>query len=134
MAGQIWVHPAKTRFKLLGKLRNVEIAHDYRRHGSRPSDVIALQCVEQAVDIRLLHPSVILSGIDVAGRRTDHGQSLERLRLSDSGQSADHGTDRVADKVDLLQAEFVDDLQDVLRIAAEGAVAGLVKSGGVRCS
>jgi hypothetical protein len=65
MVGECGIHTAKTLFQLRGEFSAFWVAHNRWRHGRRPRDVIALQRLKQALDVRRLEASVIVSVIDV---------------------------------------------------------------------
>ena len=65
--GDLRVGAAEARRQLLAELRPLGVAHDHRRHRARPAEVVAVQRLEQLVDVRLAEPA------DVVRRRRCSG-------------------------------------------------------------
>ena len=130
--GDLRIGAAEAVGQLVAELRPVGVAHDHRGHRARPAEVVAVQRLQQPVDVLGREPADVLAVVDVARRGTDQHQPAEALRLAIGGEHADHRADRVADEHDVRQVERVADLQDVVGVAAQVAVAVGVEGPEVR--
>ena len=121
--GDLRVGAAEAVRELLAELRAVRVAHDHRRHRARPAEVVALERLEQPVDVLAREAADVALVVDVARRRPDEHEAAEALGLLRRRQHADHRADRVADEHDVAQVELLADLEDVLGVALERGVA-----------
>ena len=55
--------------QLLAELGPVGVAHDHRRHRARPAEVVAVERVEQPVDVLAREAADVVAVVDVARRR-----------------------------------------------------------------
>ena len=120
--GDLRVRAAEAVGQLLAELGPVRVAHDHRRHRARPAEVVAVQRLEQALDVLAREPADVVPVVDVARRRADQDEPLEPLRLLHGGEHADHRADRVADEHHVGQVELTADLEHVVGVALERAV------------
>ena len=94
--------------------------------------MIALERIEQAIDIAALKAAEVVVFIDVVRRWTNHGQSVEAAWLLNRGKRADHGTDRMTDEMySPIKLESGKNLQNIPGVTAECAVPRLVECGGL---
>ena len=93
--------------------------------------MVAVEEVEQALDVLLLEPADVVAVVDVARRGADQDQPVEPLRLPDGGEHADHGAHRMADEDDVRQVQLAADRQHVVGVAIERAVSRRIEGGGV---
>jgi hypothetical protein len=94
--------------------------------------MIAVQEVEETVDILALEPADVITIVDVARRWTNQHEPLEAVRLLDGGENADHSAHRMADEDSVCQVELATDLQYVLRVAVQGIMPRPIISRGIR--
>ena len=83
------------------ELRPVRVAHDHRRHRRGPAQVVAVQRLQQLVDVLAAEPAAVAVVVDVAGRGRHQHQRGEPLRRPPRGQHPDHRADRVPDEHDV---------------------------------
>ena len=119
LLGDVGIGPAEAVGELLAKLRPVGIAHDHRGHGGRPAHVIVGEELQEFGDLLFLEATDVVFVIDIARRRPHHDEALEHPRRLERREQADHRTDRMADEDRILEAEFVADLDHVVRVARE---------------
>ena len=79
--GDLRVGAAEAVGQLLAELRAVRVAHDHRRHRARPAEVVAVERLEQPVDVLAAEAADVVAVVDVAGRGADQDQLGEALRL-----------------------------------------------------
>ena len=122
LLGDVGVGPAEAVGQLLPEPRLLRSAHDHGRHVARPAEVVALQRLEERVDICACEAAHVLAVVDVTGRGGDHDVRREVLRLPQVSEQADHRADRVPDEDRRPLAELGDDLEEVVGVAVERAV------------
>jgi hypothetical protein len=110
----------------------VGVAHDGRRHGARPAEIVAVQRVEQPLDVLRRESSDVVAVVDVARRRPDQDQPFEALGLHVRREHADHRADRVPDVDDVLELERLDDVEHVAGVAVERRVPRRIEGRAVR--
>jgi hypothetical protein len=118
-----WTRAAEAGFQFLGQFWLGRISHDDGSHHRRPARMTVIKHFDQIVDVGLLEASDIVFLIDVAGGGPNHHQVFEQFRSLNCGKYADHRTHGMANEVDVLETQFVDDLDDILGITIQGAVA-----------
>jgi len=125
---------AKAVGKLGGEFGTIWILHDDRGHGLSPTERIAIEKVQQAIDISFCEASDIIAIVDVARGGADENELFKKGRRCDGCQESDHSAHRVADKNDAFEFEFAAYLQNVLRIALERAVFNWIEESRIRVS
>ena len=121
------VGPAEAVGKLLAKLRPVGIAHDHGGHRGRPAHVIVGEEFQEFGNLLFLEAADIAFIVNIAGRRPYHDEAFEHARRLERREKADHRTNRMADEDRVLEAEFVADLDHVVRVARKrGVFLGIV--------
>ena len=123
-AGDRRVGAAEALGQLGAELRAVGVPHDHRRHRARPAEVVALERVEQLVDVRLAEPARRSRRRRCSGARGRPGRARRSARAPRSTAS----TPIIADtewptKIDVVQVELAADLEDVVGVAVERRVA-----------
>ncbi len=84
--------------------------------------MIAVQEVQQLVDLALAEAPDIVGVVDVAGRGAHQHEIVEQLRRRLGRQHTDHRADRVADEDAAFDIERAGDLHHVFRIARQRGV------------
>lgn len=67
LLGDIGLGAAKTVRQLFAQCRLPWCAHDHRGHGAGPAKVVAVEYVEQRVDVLQLETTDIVVGVDISG-------------------------------------------------------------------
>ena len=93
-----------------------------RRHRPGPAEEVALQRLEQLLDVGAAEAAAVRVVVDVARRRADEHQRADPPGLADRGQHADHRADRVPDEDGVGQVERAAQLQHVVGVGVERAV------------
>ena len=102
--GDLGVGAAEAVRELLAQLGAVVVAHDHRRHRARPAEVVALQRLEQALDVLAVEAADVAVVVEVAGGGADEDEPGEALGLLGGGERADHRADGVPDEDDVASA------------------------------
>ena len=68
------------------------------RHRARPAQEVAVQRLQQLLDVLAAEPARVAAVVDVAGGRADEDEPADPLRVASRGQDADHRAHRVADE------------------------------------
>ena len=122
------VGAAEALGELRAQLGTVGVAHDHRGHRARPAQVVAVQRVEELLDVLGGEPADVRPVVDVARRRADEDQLGEEARRGEVGEHADHRGDRVPDEDHVPQVELGADVEHVVGVALQGGVAhGVVR-------
>ena len=131
LRGDLRIGAAEAVGQLLAELRPVGVAHDHRAPWRRPAEVVAVERVEQPVDVLGREAADVVLVVDVARRGPDEHERCEQLRPLDGGEHADHRADGVPDEDHVPEPELVADLEHVLGVAVERGVALRVVGGQV---
>ena len=132
--GDVRVHLAEAVRQLLAQLRPLGIAHDHRRHGRGPAQVVVAQRLEELLDVRPAEPPAVVAVVDVARRRGHEHQLGEPLRLESRREHADHRADRVPDEHHLAQIQLPAQLRHVLGVAVQRRVALRIPGAAIRAT
>jgi len=109
--------------ELAHQLGRALLAHRHRRERLRPRQLVALHRVEDALDLGALEAAeVVRRLVDEARRGAQQHQALEAPGLHGAREQADDAADRMADVGDALQAEGVEDVEQIERVAVQRAV------------
>lgn len=127
--GDLRVGPAEAVGQLGGELRPLGVAHDRRGHGARPAEMIAVEELEQLLDLVAGEAADIIAVVDVARRGADEHQRVEQLGRRLRREDADHRAYRMPDENASGHARRSGDLDDVVRITLERAVTRRIVSG-----
>ena len=89
------------------------------RHRLGPAEVVALQRIEQLVDVSAREAAPVTVVVEVARRRGEQDELGEPVRVRGDGEHADHRGDRVADEDDVAQVELAHELEDVVGVTVQ---------------
>jgi len=101
-------------------------------HGRRPAEVVALERVQQLVDVSALEAAEVVNVVEVARGRADEHQCREQLGHGDRGGHPDHRRNGVPNEDDVTQSELVTDLHHVIGVAVQRGIAVRVVRGEIR--
>ena len=132
LLGDVRLGAAEALGERLAQVRLRRGAHDHRGHGAGPAQVVAVEGVEQVVDVVALETADIFLGIDIAWRWANHHVCGNAAREETVGEGADHRADRVAHQNHRALGVGVDNLVQVMGIAIQAAVFGFVERTQVR--
>ena len=108
--------------QLLPEFGTLRVPHDHRRHRRRPAEIVAVQRLQQLVDVRTAEAAPVGVVVDVAGGGGEQHELGEEVRLTVRGQDADHRAHRMPDEDHLPQVQLAADLPYVVRVAVQGRV------------
>ena len=129
--GDLGVGAAEAVGQLLAELRAVGVAHDGRGHRARPAEVVAVQRVQQPVDVRLAEPADVVVVVDVARRGADQHQPREALGLAVAASTPIIALTECPTKTTSRELERAADLDHVLGVACSERVrVGVVRADG----
>ena len=102
MFGDLWIGPTEAVGELFAKLGSTGVAHDGGRHGGGPAHMIAVEKIQQFLNLIRAEAAGVAILVDVPRRRADQYQTFEEFRGLLCSQDADHGAHRMADKDTVL--------------------------------
>ena len=123
VAGDGRVGAAEAVRQLVAQLRPVGVAHDDRSHRAGPAEIVAVERLEQTIDVCAGEAPDVVAVVDVARGRADQHEPAEPLRLLAGREDPDHRAHGVAHEDDVLEVKGTADLQDVVGVAPQVGVS-----------
>ena len=100
----------------------------------RPAEVVAVERLEEALDVFAREAARVIAVVDVARRGPDQHELCEPIRFLHGGEDPDHRAHGVPDEDQIVQLELAADLEHVVGVTLERPVLEAVVRREVRAA